>query len=70
MKEKLVKLIDLKSIITILMAITLVVGFFTNRIEADVFIPFATMTFTFYFTKKNPNETTSNAVESEVTKNE
>lgn len=70
MKEKLVKLIDLKSIITILMAITLVIGFFTNKIEADVFIPFATMTFTFYFTKKNTSETTSNAIESEVTKNE
>lgn len=70
MKEKIIKLIDLKSIITILMAITLVIGFFTNRIEADVFIPFATMTFTFYFTKKNTNDTTSNAIESEVTKNE
>lgn len=70
MKEKITKLIDLKSIITILMAITLVIGFFANRIEADVFIPFATMTFTFYFTKKNTNETTSNTIESEVTKNE
>lgn len=70
MKEKLVKLIDLKSIITILMAITLVIGFFTNRIEADVFIPFATMTFTFYFTKKNTSETANNIIESEVTKNE
>lgn len=67
MKEKLVKLIDLKSIITILMAITLVVGFFTNRIEADVFIPFATMTFTFYFTKKKTDNTVT---ESEVIKNE
>ena len=56
MKEKLIKLIDLKSIITISMAITLVVGFFTNRIEADVFIQFATMTFTFYFTKKKNDE--------------
>ena len=56
MKEKIIKLIDLKSIITILMAITLVVVFFTNRIEADVFIPFATMTFTFYFTKKKNDE--------------
>ena len=70
MKEKITKLIDLKSIITILMAITLVVGFFTNIIEADVFIPFATMTFTFYFTKKNTSETTTPATESEVTKNE
>lgn len=69
MKEKITKLIDLKSIITILMAITLVVGFFTNRIEADVFIPFATMTFTFYFTKKNTSEVTT-TTESEMTTNE
>ena len=53
MRDKIIKLIDLKSIITILMAITLVIGFFTNRITGDVFIPFATMTFTFYFTKKD-----------------
>ena len=53
MKEKLIKLIDLKSIITIMMAITLVIGFFKGMVGADVFIPFATMTFTFYFTKKD-----------------
>ena len=53
MKEKLLKLIDLKSIITILMSITLVIGFFKGLISAEVFIPFATMTFTFYFTKKD-----------------
>lgn len=70
MKEKLIKLIDLKSIITILMTISLMIGYFMGKIETDVFVPFASMTFTFYFTKKNPNETTSNAVESEVTKNE
>jgi hypothetical protein len=56
MKEKLIKLIDLKSIITILMAITLVVGFFKGMISAEVFIPFATMTFTFYFTKKDSDK--------------
>ena len=53
MKEKLIKLIDLKSIITILMSLTLVAGFFKGMISAEVFIPFATMTFTFYFTKKD-----------------
>jgi hypothetical protein len=56
MKEKLIKLIDLKSIITIAMAITLVVGFFKGLISAEVFIPFATMTFTFYFTKKDSDK--------------
>lgn len=52
MKEKIIKLIDLKSIITLLMTVALVVGFFTDRISTEVFIPFASMTFTFYFTKK------------------
>ena len=56
MKNKLIKLIDLKSIITILMSVTLVVGFFKGLISAEVFIPFATMTFTFYFTKKSTTE--------------
>ena len=56
MKEKLIKLIDLKSIITLLMTVALVVGFFMNRISTEVFIPFASMTFTFYFTKKKENE--------------
>ncbi len=41
-----------------------------GKIETDVFVPFVSMTFAFYFTKKNTNETTSNAIESEVTKNE
>ena len=52
MKERLVKLIDLKSIITIIMAIALVVGFFKGMISTEVFIPFASMTFTFYFSRK------------------
>lgn len=70
MKEKITKLIDLKSIITILMTISLMIGYFMGKIETDVFVPFVSMTFAFYFTKKNTNETTSNAIESEVTKNE
>lgn len=52
MKEKIIKLIDLKSIITLLMTVALVVGFFMDKISTEVFIPFASMTFTFYFTKK------------------
>lgn len=52
MKEKLIKLIDLKSIITITMAIALVIGFFKGMISTEVFIPFASMTFTFYFSRK------------------
>lgn len=54
-KEKLAKLIDLKSIITILMTISLVVGFFKGAITAEQFVPFATMVFMFYFQKDKNN---------------
>ena len=54
-KEKIAKLIDLKSIITLLMAVSLVIGFFKGAITAEQFVPFATMVFMFYFQKKNDN---------------
>ena len=57
MKDKIIKLIDLKSIITLLMSIALIIGFFMDKISTEVFIPFASMVFTFYFTKsKKENE--------------
>lgn len=56
MKNKIVKLIDLKSIITILMALSLVIGFFKGMVSTEVFIPFASMVFTFYFTKPNKEQ--------------
>lgn len=56
MKEKIIKLIDLKSIITLMMSVALIVGFFMGRITTEVFIPFASMVFTFYFTKKKESE--------------
>lgn len=56
MKEKIIKLIDLKSIITLMMSVALVVGFFMGEISTEVFIPFASMVFTFYFTKKKEGE--------------
>lgn len=52
MKEKFAKLIDLKSIVTIIITIALVYGFITNKIQADQFITLATMVFMFYFQKK------------------
>lgn len=51
-KNKFAKLIDLKSIITLLMVVALVVGFFMNKINASELIPLVTMILTFYFTKK------------------
>lgn len=57
-KEKLAKLIDLKSIITLIMTISLVVGFFKGQVTAEQFVPFATMIFMFYFQKdKKKNDT-------------
>lgn len=50
-KEKIAKLIDLKSIITILMVGALTYGFIVNKIDTSEFIPLVTMILTFYFTK-------------------
>lgn len=56
MKEKLTKLIDLKSIITLALAVTLIYGFVDNKIEAKDFLVYVTMVFTFYFAKKDNKE--------------
>ena len=53
MKERLAKLIDLKSIITILMVGGLVAGWFVNKVSSEQFIPLVTMILTFYFAKKD-----------------
>lgn len=53
MMERLAKLIDLKSIITILMVGGLVVGWFLNKVSSEQFIPLVTMILTFYFAKKD-----------------
>lgn len=56
MKDKIIKLIDLKSIITLICTITLNVGFFKGMISTDIYIPFVTMTYMFYFQKKKEGE--------------
>jgi uncharacterized membrane protein YoaK (UPF0700 family) len=53
MKEKIAKLIDLKSIITILITGALIYGFVVAKINAEQFMTIATMIFTFYFAKKD-----------------
>lgn len=55
-KEKIAKLIDLKSIITILMVGALIGGFFMDKIAANELIPLVTMILTFYFVKKGKDE--------------
>lgn len=51
MKEKITKLIDLKSIITLMLAVALVIGFFMGMIEESDFILYVGMVFTYYFTR-------------------
>lgn len=52
MKDKIAKLIDLKSIITILITGSLIYGFVVDKINAEQFMTIATMIFTFYFASK------------------
>lgn len=61
MKNKIAKLIDLKSIITILLVVTLVVLVFGNMPIDDeaiktLFVSVTTSCFTYYFTKKKSTE--------------
>ena len=56
MKDKIAKLIDLKSIITILITIALIYGFIVEKINAEQFMTIATMIFTFYFAKKDKGD--------------
>lgn len=58
--EELKKLIDLKSIITIIMVVSLCVAFFMNKITSEQFVPLVTMIITFYFAKKDSKEEPQN----------
>lgn len=51
--EKIAKLIDLKSIVTMTITACLVYGFIKSIINAEQFMYVATMIFTFYFAKKD-----------------
>ncbi len=56
MKERISKLIDLKSIVTILITIAFIVGFIKGDIDTERFMIIATMIYTFYFAKKKDGE--------------
>lgn len=56
MKDKIAKLIDLKSIITIIITIGMIYGFIVDKISPENFMTIATMIFTFYFAKKKDGE--------------
>lgn len=53
MRERIAKLIDLKSIITILMIVALIIGWFCNKVNSEQFIPLVNMILIFYFAKKD-----------------
>ena len=58
-KERIAKLIDLKSIITVLITICLIYGFIVDKVNAEQFMTIATMIFTFYFAKKDKGSDTN-----------
>lgn len=51
--DKILKLIDLKAIITLIMVMSLVIGFFLNKVTSEQFVPLVVMILTFYFTKQS-----------------
>ena len=50
-KERLAKLIDLKSIITLAMTTALIYGFVVGKIDGKEFLVYVAMVLTFYFGK-------------------
>lgn len=58
--KKVAKLIDLKSIMTIIMVIALVMGWFADKVTSEQFIPMVMMIMTFYFAKNDKKGSDSN----------
>ena len=54
--KRIAKLIDLKSLISIAMVVSLCVGFFQGKISNEQFVPLVTMIVTFYFAKQDKKE--------------
>ena len=52
-KKRISKLVDLKSIISIIMVASMVAGFFAKMVSAEQFVPLVTMIVTFYFAKQD-----------------
>lgn len=56
MKNALINLLKIKSLITLIVVSCLAYGFISGKINSNDFLPIATMIFTFYFTKKESKE--------------
>lgn len=54
--KRVAKLIDLKSIITLILTIALVVGFFQEKIAGEKLAEFVLLVLTFYFAKTDKKE--------------
>lgn len=52
MKERIAKLIDLKSIVTLILIIAFVYGFIVGKISAEDFMKIVMLVVTFYFASK------------------
>lgn len=58
--EKIAKLIDLKSMITLSLTIALIWGFIVNKVETKDFLVYVAIVFTYYFTKKDNGKEVNN----------
>lgn len=58
--QKIAKLIDVKSLISLLFAVCLSVSFLNGKVDVKDYLTVCTMAFTFFFSyqnnKKNPND--------------
>lgn len=58
--QKLAKLIDVKSLISLLFAVCLSIAFLNGQVDVKDYLTVCTMAFTFFFSyqnnKKNPND--------------
>jgi len=51
-----IKTLKLKSIVTILMILSLIYGWIVNKVSSEQFIPLVTMILTFYFAKQSSED--------------
>lgn len=66
-KANLAKLVDLKTIVTLAITFGVVYGFVVKIIDVKEFMMLAIMVYTFYFTKKDPADTTISTTETTST---
>lgn len=55
MKDRLTKLLELKSIITLMLISVACYGFVVNKITPELFATWVGMVLVFYFTRKQPD---------------